>query len=267
VGRLVRGDKAKQQIKQFVRRVIGEPYVGKRLKLRRLPQVLRRLDIEPTSILDAGAEDATFTYWLADRFPDAHVTAVDIDEPAVAACIATRPPRYRDRVDFVVGAFSDLPAAGFDLVTAFDVLEHIPDDTAAIADFYRLLRPGGYLLVHVPALPYTDERGHQHWIADEEAWRINPGHVRHGYEQPILCSRIESQGFEIVESRRWNGPPATWAHYVYDRLEHPMPLRLLSVPVTDAMSWLDRRRPDWPQGNTVFVAARHPKQAKTGGVE
>ncbi len=81
----------KQQSKQALRRTVGEPYVGKRLKLRRLNDEMPLLNLHPRMILDAGAEDATFVYWLADRYPDAIVTAVDIDEVAVASCLAARP--------------------------------------------------------------------------------------------------------------------------------------------------------------------------------
>jgi methylase of polypeptide subunit release factors len=82
----------KQLVKQAVRRTVGEPYVGKRMKLRRLPRVMAGLEA-PRSILDAGAEDATFVYWLADRYPAARVTAVDIDAAAIAACLAARPAK------------------------------------------------------------------------------------------------------------------------------------------------------------------------------
>jgi hypothetical protein len=76
----------KQHAKQFVRRSIGEPYVGKRLKLRRLDGVLPTLGLRPSSVLDAGGEDATFVYWLADLYPEATITAVDIDADAIDAC-------------------------------------------------------------------------------------------------------------------------------------------------------------------------------------
>src|SRR4051812_12790621 len=85
---------AKQRAKQLVRRVIGEPYVGKRLKMRRLGHVLPELNLRPSNILDAGTEDATFVYWLADRYPTARVTAVDIDATAIEACRAARPAAY-----------------------------------------------------------------------------------------------------------------------------------------------------------------------------
>lgn len=46
------------------------------------------------------------------------------------------------------------PEASFDLVTAFDVIEHITDDRAALREFRRVLRPGGLLLIYTPALPW-----------------------------------------------------------------------------------------------------------------
>lgn len=47
----------------------------------------------------------------------------------------------------------DAPSGPFDLVTAFDVLEHVEDDVAFIRGLFERLRPGGTLLVSVPAWP------------------------------------------------------------------------------------------------------------------
>jgi SAM-dependent methyltransferase len=57
---------------------------------------------------------------------------------------------------FVLGRVEAPPlrAASCDAVLALDVLEHIDDDAAALAAAARLLRPGGTLLVTVPALPW-----------------------------------------------------------------------------------------------------------------
>lgn len=246
---------AEQRAKQLVRRVVGEVYVGKRLKLRWLASALARLDLRPTRILDAGSEDATFTYWLADRYPAARVVAVDLDAAAVEACRTARPARYAERVEFLAGALADLPPSSFDLSTAFDVLEHIDDDVGALRALHTALDPGGTLLVHVPANPYTDRRGACHWIPDEDAWRINAGHVRHGYRVEDLRQRVETAGFEVVEVERWNRHWSTWAHYAYARLERPAWLRLASVPITDALAVVDRRRPP-TEGNTVWLVAR-----------
>ncbi|MBW3651510.1 MAG: class I SAM-dependent methyltransferase [Actinobacteria bacterium] len=249
------GPVAEQRLKQLVRSLIGEVYVGKRLKLRWLTPALNGLALDPTRILDAGAEDATFTYWLADRYPRANVVAVDVDRAAVEACRAARPERYATRVEFVAGTFADLPASSFDLVTAFDVLEHIGDDLGALRELRNVLVPAGTLLIHVPTNPYTDHKGRRHWIADDDAWKINAGHVRHGYEPDDLRQRVESAGFEVIAVDRWNRHWSTWAHDIYARLENPAVLRLLTVPVTDVLAALDRRRPT-TEGNTLWMVAR-----------
>jgi len=45
------------------------------------------------------------------------------------------------------------PDASFDVVIATDVLEHIPDDSAAASEIRRVLRPGGWAILTVPAMP------------------------------------------------------------------------------------------------------------------
>lgn len=247
----------KQRAKQVTRRLIGEPYVGKRLKLRRVGPAMKALDVQPRRILDAGAEDATFVYWLADRYPKATVLAVEIDAEAIAACVAACPRQYEDRVEFRVSYFADLEPESLDLVTAFDVFEHIDDDLGAARDLYRALAPGGHLLVHVPRDVWTHRDGREERVPDEEAWRINPGHVRQGYSPERMRELLEGAGFEVLEQDTWLRRYGVVAHEVYERLEHPAPLRLFSVPVTDLMSVLDRRRPA-AEGNTVWTVARKP---------
>jgi cyclopropane fatty-acyl-phospholipid synthase-like methyltransferase len=248
---------AKQRMKQLVRRTIGEPYVGKRMKLAWLARALDGLELQPRQILDAGAEDATFSYWLADRFPEAAVTGIDVDAEAVMACQAARPARYRGRVTFRVGTFADVDTSSFDLVIALDVLEHIDDDVEALRHLRAATVDGGWLLIHVPTNPYTDRKGVRHWVADDEARKINAGHVRHGYPPAQLRQRVEAAGFEVVATERWNRYWSTVGHQIYARLEHPAVLRLASVPITDALAFLDRRRPP-TEGNTVWMVARRP---------
>lgn len=49
---------------------------------------------------------------------------------------------------------ADLEDGAYDLVTLFDVLEHIPDDRGALSELSRKLKPGGRLLLTVPAMPW-----------------------------------------------------------------------------------------------------------------
>ncbi len=207
----------KQRVKQALRRAVGEPHVGKRLKLRAVSPVLRRLELDPRSILDAGAEDATFVYWLADRYPESQVLAVDIDAAAIAACLAARPARYARRVEFRVGSFADLEPRSLDLVTAFDVLEHITADALAVAHLARALRPGGHLLVHVPRDQWTTRAGTVHRFADEDAWQINAGHVRMGYSPERMRELLTGAGLNVLDVQVWLGRWGTLAFDAYTR--------------------------------------------------
>jgi SAM-dependent methyltransferase len=78
----------------------------------------------------------------------------------------------------VNGDGTRLPFANgsFDKVIAAEVLEHIPDDAAAMAELHRVLKPGGTLAVTVPA--WLPER--INWALTEEyhAPFVEGGHVR-----------------------------------------------------------------------------------------
>ena len=226
--------------------------------MRRLNAELPKLGLRPRNILDAGVEDAAFVYWLADRYPEATVTAVDIDDAAMAACLAARPKKYQNRVNFRVGRFADLEPDSFDLITAVDILEHIADDEAAVGELARAITPGGHVLVHVPRDRWLTRSGTVHAVADEDAWRINIGHVRQGYSPEAMRTLLEGGGLVVLDVQTWLGRWGTFAHEFYQRVERPTPLRLLSLPVTDVCAALDRRG-GTPEGNAVYARAVRPR--------
>ena len=87
-----------------------------------------------------------------------------------------------------------LPVAddSLDLVVAFDVLEHILDDDAAVSEVARALRPGGRFLVAVPADPRL-------WSEHDVA----VDHVRR-YTRTTLRDVLERGGFDVASMTSWN---------------------------------------------------------------
>jgi SAM-dependent methyltransferase len=77
--------------------------------------------------------------------------------------------------------------AAFDLVTCFDVLQCLPPDVGrqVIAEFHRILAPGGHLVMNVAALEAL--RG-DHAVLAEEA---------HRYERGELHAAVEAAGFHV----------------------------------------------------------------------
>ena len=94
----------------------------------------------------------------------------------------------------VRGDATALPVAddSLDLVVAFDVLEHIPDDDAAVTEVLRVLRRDGRFLVAVPADPRL-------WSEHDVA----VDHVRR-YTRATLRRVLEDNGFEITSLTSWN---------------------------------------------------------------
>lgn len=75
-----------------------------------------------------------------------------------------------------------------DLLLLFDVLEHIDDDKAALAELRRKLKPGGYLLATVPAFSFL-------WSKHDESF-----HHKRRYEASGLKKLFLSEHFEIIKS-------------------------------------------------------------------
>jgi SAM-dependent methyltransferase len=90
------------------------------------------------------------------------------------------------------------PDGTFDAVLCSHVLEHIPDDAAAIREIRRVLRPGGWALLHVPLHPTLLETYEDPTIVDPVERRKHFGqedHVR--YYGRDFGGRIEREGFQV----------------------------------------------------------------------
>lgn len=80
----------------------------------------------------------------------------------------------------------------FDRVIAAEIFEHLPHDTAAMAELYRVLRPGGIAAVTVPS--WLPER--LCWALSEDYHTVEGGHVRI-YTRAELEAKLKAAGFAI----------------------------------------------------------------------
>jgi SAM-dependent methyltransferase len=135
-------------------------------------------------ILDAGCGGGA-TMESLRRYGS--VRGIEISEEAVEY------NRERGR-EVSLGSVERMPFAdnSFDLALALDVIEHLPDDLPALRELFRTLRPGGSLLVTVPALRML-------WSAHDVA----NGHYRR-YTLGELRGQVETVGFEVVSATYFN---------------------------------------------------------------
>jgi len=157
-------------------------YAGQRAIAQALLEpALRRLSpgAPRAAILDAGCGTGANLVRL-ERVGRA--VGVDLAPEALAFC---RQRRVRAaRADLRALPFPD---DAFDVVTSFDVLYHawVADDAAAVVELVRVLRPGGLLLVRVPALRLL-------WGAHDEAVQS-----RHRYTRPQLRRLLARAGLDV----------------------------------------------------------------------
>ncbi len=119
-------------------------YVAKRAFVR--DWILRtRRPAASDELLDCGAGTGRFALEMQQHCQ----TRVLDDHPEALALLRQRFPA--DRVHALAGSRLPLGDASVQYVTALDVLEHIPDDVAAVQEFARLLAPGGLCVATVPA--------------------------------------------------------------------------------------------------------------------
>lgn len=86
----------------------------------------------------------------------------------------------------------------FDVVTLFDVLEHVPDMTSFLKEVHRLLKPGGLLTVQLPNIAsLMADLTRSHW-----SWLTPPDHLYH-FTPETVTRLLEQHGFVVRHLRTW----------------------------------------------------------------
>jgi ubiquinone/menaquinone biosynthesis C-methylase UbiE len=113
------------------------------------------------------------------------VTGVDMDEEALQFC---RERGFNNLILTDGTKLAQIPDSSFDLVTAIEVLEHIERDNDALNDWYRILKPGGRLLLSVPAYM---------WLFGSHDKALH--HFRR-YDRSSLLGKLRKQGFVVKKA-------------------------------------------------------------------
>lgn len=187
----------------------------------------------------------------ASLYPDASVLTVDLDRS-----FGSRRDLYGSRGRwFACGDATRLPVpdACVDVVTLFDVVEHIPDDAAAIREALRIVRPGGHLLLTTPSelwrFPYY--RIYRRLTPTDADVMADWGHVRRGYRVAEL-DRLVGRAHDALAT--FISPVTVVAHDLAFSLLPERGKRILGLalgPVVAAAAALHR-----PYGAGTEVALR-----------
>src|SRR4029450_6351394 len=101
----------------------------------------------------------------------------------------------QQRVSPVGGAPLPFRDAEFDRVVVVDMLEHVPDEAAFVAELARITGPGGRLGGNTPHLKRTALRRLRHALGQTDE---KHGHLRPGYTPEALGGRLSAHGSSVA---------------------------------------------------------------------
>lgn len=119
---------------------------------RRAESVFDFLAIAPGDrVLDAGCGRGFYLNFLRALYPDADVVGVELDRPLLPLARSVVPGARVANANLYDLPFAD---ASFDKIIFSEVIEHVPDDAAALRELARVLAPGGVLALTTPNADY-----------------------------------------------------------------------------------------------------------------
>jgi 2-polyprenyl-3-methyl-5-hydroxy-6-metoxy-1,4-benzoquinol methylase len=131
-------------------------------------------------VLEVGCGTGNILRALKQACPAGSVTGMDLHAQGLAYA------RRRSPCGLLQGDIHAAPfGSAFDVIGAFDVLEHLLDDVPVLRDLAAMLKPGGALVVTVPAHPYL-------WSYFDEY-----SHHCRRYTRAELQQKLEAAGYHI----------------------------------------------------------------------
>jgi SAM-dependent methyltransferase len=163
----------------------SDHYIDRASRSHAVAELKRRVARPDARVLEVGSSSGFLLPLIREALPGSLVIGSDSFGESMHRLAAVRPDFPYLQFDLTA---CPLPPAGLDAVVLLNVLEHIEDDRKALAEVFRILKPGGVAVIEVPAGPGIYD------IYDELL-----RHFRR-YRMGGLKASARSCGFKILDS-------------------------------------------------------------------
>ena len=205
--------------------------------------------------LEVGCGEGVMSFQVARKYKRWKVLGIDANQQSIEFARLAKVRNGIDNVEFQVHLAPRLEvvsSASCDAVLLIDVLEHVTEDKDFLSEVYRVLKPGGFVILSVPTPNYPRVFG----------WRFHKevGHVRDGYWQNQLESLVRERGLEINLCMPYTYPPSAFVCFIFYRWLVGIPgLPTLLSPFFDLICRLDSV---WPARTERFACSIALKASK-----
>ncbi len=173
-----------EDLTRFHEECAGEKHPIDRASRRNaIAQVQRYIPNAQASILEIGCSSGFLLHELRHTFPHALLLGADIVRAPLMQLARTLPHVPLMLFDITQ---CPLPSESIDIVIMLNVLEHIENDNLALKNAFKILKPGGHLIIEVPSGPFLFN-----------SYDIMLKHFRR-YSSKNLVSNLYNSGFQVL---------------------------------------------------------------------
>ncbi|MFO7525281.1 MAG: class I SAM-dependent methyltransferase [Ignavibacteriaceae bacterium] len=162
---------------------------------RELKRIRKMFGNNQIDIYDAGTGYGQYVYFMLNNLNPCSIYAVDVKRDWINDCMVFFRKIGKHNVKFGIEDLTQIEhKEKFDLIVTVDVMEHIEDDVKVFDNFYRALKPGGYLLINTPSIYGGSDVYHDN---DES---FVGEHARDGYSIEDFEEKLHPFGFKTFDT-------------------------------------------------------------------
>ncbi len=182
---------------RFYIRIFGLVDLSTRMRSRLVLKEL--LHIPRETMIDLGCGTGAYSFYFS-RFPETRVWGIDTHKGRLSECERLGQKLNRKSLNFIQASriFENnrFQPNSIDVVLAVEVLQYLDDFQHGLVEIHQVLKPGGYLIAHIPLLGYMrkpetvlfDEENLSHWIREAG---LEPISIKRVFgKTAVLLSRI-----------------------------------------------------------------------------